>query len=475
MKRKFAIVAILFSVVVSTGCSMPNIPFLSKGSETSTEENESGITPEQEALIGTYTEDGSLITGFDEDGWMITESPDQSVVTQNELGLTPTELLSQQSQATKIVVTTYTSERKPIRLTEYNFDSKSNIGLKYSWTENSIGMTYYDKSKGKAYVNEGMSGWTENINERMQDLIVYINPAKFVEESFTSDDAFIYITGKEDKSAIDRTILMNEIYEQFPNVQELSVTALFNREDNSLYRAEVNVTDIDGLQYIVAAVPTLVQQDISIPENVYHERTAEEVVKESIVNIPARAYLYSALYQIEDSSIINRDFITEAYNLIRSKLEKSYNGLDLDTFIGIIQEVGNNMTVEEFLTDYAAKAASYDSIDQNAAYDYIYDRLKDVDSSLNQEDFDKMIVKPEESDEPVEETVEEPTIEIKIMKTTTAVNKRSGPSTSYDKLGKTAVGEEVQVVGVAEEDPDWSKCIDAEGNEYYLKSVYLVE
>jgi uncharacterized protein YraI len=52
---------------------------------------------------------------------------------------------------------------------------------------------------------------------------------------------------------------------------------------------------------------------------------------------------------------------------------------------------------------------------------------------------------------------------------------RSGPGTSYDKIGSAPAGTNITVVGPADEDPEWSKCIMGDGTEYYLKNEFLTD
>ena len=80
---------------------------------------------------------------------------------------------------------------------------------------------------------------------------------------------------------------------------------------------------------------------------------------------------------------------------------------------------------------------------------------------------------PEEGE--VEEPTEPAEPEYTVMVVTGArnVNKRLGPGTNFDKDGQVHEGDELNVIGQAEENADWYKCVDADGKEFYIKSDYL--
>ena len=467
MKKIKLITLCMLTTLSLSACSV-NLPFLNKESDDSAAEG-STLSAEQQALIGTYTETGELIVGFDESGFMITEAPDPMA----NLGYTSRDLLSRKDSYTHMVITTYDTFERPIYVINYKMDSFNKTAVKYYYyMNNEISMTYYDNKANKVYVNQGMTGWEQATNDRLDSLIFYINPDKFSETEFTADDMFVYVKGAVDLTAIDNTPMLSNIYKQFPNVTSMNLTAIYYKDTQALYRAEMDIVTTDS-NYKVSCIVDSEQYNITIPAYATAEKTQEEIIKEGIEKLPLQAYMWSALYVTDDESTVTRDFIISEYQMNAAQLEKAYKGIVIETFLDAMLET-DDMTVDEFLTDYATREGKYDSIEQQAVYTYFYDRLNDIDSTIEDDMLAKIVVKPEPGEEPEEPVEEQPVEEEKIIKyATTDVNMRSGPGTSYDKMGQLPKDQPIEVLGVAEENADWSKCQKEDGTVVYIKSQYL--
>lgn len=494
MKRKLVCALLIGMTISMTGCAV-NLPFGNKEPETPQ------LTEEQQALIGTYTEDGALIVGFDEYGWMITEAPDISVATTQSLGVTSKDLLAQKTSYSQMVVTTYDASGKTVGCVYYVVDSSNKSAVKYLYDYNQIGMTYYDNAANKGYTNPNLEEWRESKNEKLDAIIPFINTDKFTETSFSADGLYIYVEGELDRTAIDNTVLMQEVYRQFPRVKEIQLFAMYDKETHDLFRMELSINE-DDIHYKMSAVPSNESQFVGIPEYAKHEKTQEEVIREGFTNMPMDAWLWSALYMTDNSELATRDYIINEYGFIASSLEKEYKDIDLEAFLQMMCDVDNDMTVGEFITEYTSKEGTFDTIEQKATYTIMFNRLQELENTMEPEAFGKLITKPEEvvlteeqqaligtetedgkiivgfdaEGNPIteEKQIEEPQEpEYTIMKATTTVNKRKGPGTNYDKDGQVQAGEEVRVLGQSEEKADWSKCTDADGNIFYIKSQYL--
>lgn len=467
------------SLSMLTGCSQ--LDSIKAKFSKSDESQGYVMTPEDEALIGTYTEDGALITGFDENGWMITEGVDTSYVTQNNLGLTAQDLLSSTTTYDEVTIVTRNNLGTVLNVSEYKMDYNSRTGKRNWYTQNqSIGSTYYDIKSNKAYSNIGMVVWEEQNNERLDNLMMIFNTSYFTLEDFSSDDVFIYVKGSLAREALgDNSVLMKEIYKQIPTATEMELFNIYNLDDKRLFHSEITVTCPQGV-YTVTAAPTITGEYITIPEYVTNPVIDHETeIKEGIVNIPKQAYLYSALYMTDKPEIITRDWLINEYQFKATVLEEKYTGIDVEVFLERMQTIDDEMSVEQFLNSYAEKSGSYDTPEENAVYFIIYDRLKELDTSIDEEKIAAMVIKPEEpesvegEEQSTEEQVEEPQYTVMIVKGAPNVNKRTGPGTNYDKDGQVHEGDEINVIGQSEENADWMKCIDAEGKEFYIKSNYL--
>lgn len=465
------------SLSMLTGCSQLDSIKNRLGKQ---EESQSYVmTPEDEALIGTYTSDGALVTGFDENGWMITEDVDNNVVTEKRLGITAQDLLSGTTAYDTVTIVTRNNAGDVLNVSSYEMDYNSRTGKRNWYTKNqSVGITYYDTKSNKAYSNIGMVGWEEQNNERIDNLMMIFNPVYFTLEEFNSDDVFIYVKGTLAREALgDNSIFMKEVYKQIPTATELSLFNIYNVEDKQLFRSEITVTCPQGI-YTVSAAPSNSGEYITIPDYVLNPVVdTEKEIKEGIANIPMQAYLYSALYMTDKPENITRDWLINEYQFKAAELENKYTDIDVEAFLEKMQSIDDEMSVEEFLTSYSEKAGTYETPEETAVYTIIYDRLKELDSSIDEEKIAAMVLKPEEP-EPVEgeEQTEEPTEpEYTVMVVTGApnVNKRLGPGTNFDKDGQVHEGDEINIVGQSEENADWFKCVDSEGKEFYLKSNYL--
>lgn len=492
----------LSSVVMLTGCGAikEKIPFLNKSEETSTEES---TEAEQQSLIGTYTDDGlSIIVGFDENGWAITEPVDQNVATQNTLGASPDEFLNNPAYYDSVSIVTRNEQGSVLSTVHYQVDYDSKTARK-DWFNNrkNIGTTYYDNYNNKAYTNLGMTEWKDINGERLDNIIMLVEPRYFELTEYTSDSLYAYIKGNLNIEAVgSNTVLMNEVYKQINTLTEMQLFNIYNIETKELLRSEITVTCPQGV-YTVSAVPENTSYYIEIPDYVKNRQSVETPTKavDGIVNIPLRAYLYSALYSTDDPESITREWLITEYEFRAAELEDKYQIEDVETFLSRMMSIDDEFAVDEFMNSYAEKNDNYDTNVEKAVYDIIYNRLIERDSSLTQDIFDAMVLKPEpteveesteestegeESTEVEEESTEEESTEEESTEEDepqytimycngTTVNLRKGPGTNYDKVGQAHLDDEIWVIGDAEEDSAWSECIDSDGNTYFIKSSFL--
>lgn len=480
---KLAILIAAASSTLLTGCDGIKEKF-----NKSDEQEQVGYqpTPEEEALIGTYTEEGALIVGYDESGWMITEEVDNNVATSNQLGLEPNDFLSNTTYYDSLSIITRDDSGTILSTVHYQMDYDNRVGKKDWFTKGkSIGTTYYDNYTNKLYTNVGMSKWEQNSGERFENIIMTFDTSQFTLEEFSSDNSFIYVKGTLTRDAVaSNTVLMKEIYNQLNTLTGMSIFNMYDINSNELVRSEI-IVDCPQGKYTVSAVPEKTSYFIEIPEYVKNNEVIQVTVDNDINNIPLKAYLYSALYNTDDSSIITRDWLINEYQFKSAELSKNYNVEDVELFLQMLQDIDDNTSVEEFLTSYKDKADNYSNNEEKAVYSIIYDRLIELDSSLTEDIISKMIIK-EEVEEPTEEVLiideepteeepeepEEPEYTVWYCNGAT-VNKRSGPGTNYDKVGQIVLDEEVWVLGTSEEDSEWSECIDKDGNTYYIKTSFL--
>lgn len=482
---KVTILLTILSASMLNGCAQ--IDAIKDKITKNDESQEVTTTPEQEALVGTYTEEGALITGFDENGWMITEEIDTNYVTATNLGIEAEDLLSNTTLYNGVTIVTRNNIGEVLNVSDYHIDYDSRIGKRNWYTRNqNIGTTYYDIAKNKAYSNIGMVGWEEQNNERLENIMMIFNSSYFTLDEFYSDDMYIYVKGSLAREAAgDNSILMSEIYKQINTLTGMTLFNIYDINTKELVRSQIDVECPQGI-FTVSAVPNQDEGYITIPDYVINPVVDNTtVVKEGIVNIPMQAYLYSALYMTDKPEIINREWLIEEYQFKASELENSYTDIDVEKFLEELQVIDDSMSVEEFLTSYAEKSGIYETPEENAIYSIIYDRLKELDTSIDEETIAIMALKPieeepaEGEENPEEGEVEEPTEpaepEYTVMVVTGArnVNKRLGPGTNFDKDGQVHEGDELNVIGQAEENADWYKCVDADGKEFYIKSDYL--
>lgn len=498
---KMIMLALAMTSTILTGCDAIKEKL---GKEEKQTEVGYQPTPEEQALIGTYTEEGALIVGFDESGWMITEEVDDNVATSNKLGLEPKDFLSNTTFYDSVAIVTRDDTGTILSTVHYQMDYDNRIGKKDWFTKGkSIGTTYYDNYSSKLYTNVGMVEWEQQNGERFENILMSFDVDQFTLEDFTSDNSFVYIKGTLNRDAVAaNTVLMEEIYKQLSTLTGMSIFNMYDINTNELVRAEVTVHCPQG-DYIVSAVPEKTSYFIEIPEYVLNGNSAPEVVADSeITNIPQRAFLYSALYNTGDPSTITRDWLITEYEFKSAELKKNYSVEDVELFLQLMQDIDDNTAVDEFLSQYKEKADNYSSNEEKAVYSIIYDRLIELDTSLTEDIISAMVLKEVEEESTVEvldisgecsteEATEESTEETSEESEDTeeaeseepeytvwycngvAVNKRSGPGTNYDKVGQIVLDDEVWVIGPAEENSEWSECIDAEGNTYYIKTSFL--
>ena len=346
-----------------------------------------------------------------------------------------------------------------------------------------------------------MVGWEQQSGERFENIIMSFDVEQFTLEEFTSDNSFVYVKGTLNRDAVaSNTVLMEEIYKQLSTLTGMSIFNMYDINTNELVRAEVTVHCPQG-DYVVSAVPEKTFYFIEIPEYVLNSNsTPEAVVDSEITNIPQRAFLYSALYNTSDPRTITRDWLINEYEFKSAELKKTYSVEDVELFLQLMQDIDDNTAVDEFLSQYNEKADNYSSNEEKAVYSIIHDRLIELDTSLTEDIISAMVLKEVEGESTVEvldisgedsteeaigestEESEEATSEEPISEESeytvwycngVAVNKRSGPGTNYDKVGQVVLDDEVWVIGPAEENSEWSECIDAEGNTYYIKTSFL--
>ena len=517
-KHYTKVLLIIMSTILLSGCSKPDIPFLNKSNETTESNSESGLTPEQEALIGTYTESGELIVGFDPSGMMITETPERS--TSAQIGIAPEDLLSQMTTYDNLVITLYDDDdfnTMPIYIISYNIDSVSKTGKKLWYSPNNKGITYYNADLRKGWTNDNFTGWYEDNNSKIENLLVYFDPAKMKDIELTADDSYAYITGMISRAGIDKTPLMSAVAKFYPNTEDMNLIAMYDRKDNMVTYVRLICNTPNGSHRIDLSSVRTESKTITIPEYITEEKKPEIDVMMGIKNIPADAYIYSALYgqdsqfDEEGNRILTADKLVDIYSFNRQALQKKYEGIDVNEFITYFTELDLDMSVSEVLEIYYAGIdEGFTDINQQAAFTSMYDRLRALDSQLLEpnEDYSRKppekkraieltleqdaligteaedgsgtiewfyedgtpVIKPYEEGEKPEEQQDSGTT---TMFTTTSVNKRSGPGTQYDKMGTVDPGTPVKVVGTSEEDPEWSECIDDEGNTFYMKTQYL--
>lgn len=490
---KFTAIALsLSSVMMLTGCGniKEKIPFLN-GEEESTE---SIITPEQEATIGSYTEDGTaIIVGYDENGWAITEPVNQSVLTQNTLGVSHEEFLNNPAYYDSVTIVTRDSYGSVLSTVHYQVDYDTKTARKDWFNKGkNVGTTYYDNYSNKAYTNLGMTEWSNVNGERLDSIIMLVEPKYFTLTDYTSDNLYVYIKGELDINAIgSNTVLMNEVYKQISTLTGMELFNIYDINTKELVRSEITVTCPQGT-YVVSAVPENTSYYIQIPDyakGIGVEADVPTAVVDGIVNTPLRAYLYSALYSTDDPSTITREWIITEYEFRAAELEAEYEIEDVELFLERMLSIDDEFAVDEFMNSYAEKNGTYESNVEKAVYEIIRKRLVERDANLSQDIFDAMVLKPDqeevveestegsteesarESTEVVEEPVE-PEYTVMYCNGTT-VNLRKGPGTNYDKVGQVHLDDEVRVLRDAEEDPEWSECIDEDGNIYYIKSSFL--
>lgn len=489
---KATVLLLTMSTLCLTGCAdvKEKLPFLQSKEEESTE---AVITPEMQALIGTYTEEGQIIVGYDENGWMITEEGDPNVVTENTLGVGYEDFLSNPAYYDSVVIVTRNGLDEVVNTVHYQLDYNNRIGKKDWFTSGkNIGTTYYNNQNSKAYTNVGMTKWEEQNNERVENIMMIFENQYFSLSEYNTDGLYVYVKGALQKEAAgSNVILMNEIYKQIPTVTDMEMFNIYNVDDHRLVRSEIKVSCPQGT-FTVSAVPETTGKFLKIPDYVMSPATAPtQSIVEGIENIPVRAYLYSALYSTDKPETITEDYLIEEYTFKKSELEPKYPGIDVNVFLQQFAQIDDEMAVDEFLLSYEALGGVYETPEQNAIYDIIYDRLEERDDSLTQELIDTMVLKPEvveeevpeesaeevpeeSTEEVVEEVPEEPQY-ITMYVTGTTVNKRKGPGTSFDKDGQVHQGDKVLVVGPAEGASDWSECVDENGNTFYIKSSFLKE
>lgn len=489
---KMIILALSMTSIMLTGCDAIKEKL---GQEEQTEVGYQP-TPEEQALIGTYTEDGALIVGYDESGWMITEEVDNNVATSNKLGLEPKDYLSNTTFYDSVSIVTRDGTGTVLSTVHYQMDYDNRIGKKDWFTKGkSIGTTYYDNYSSKLYTNVGMVGWEQQSGERFENIIMSFDIDQFTLEEFTSDNSFVYVKGTLNRdAAAANTVLMKEIYKQLSTLTGMSIFNMYDINTNELVRTEVTVHCPQG-DYVVSAVPEKTSYFIEIPEYVLNGNSAPETVVDSeITNIPQRAYLYSALYNTDDPSTITRDWLINEYGFKSAELKKNYSVKDVELFLQLMQDIDDDTAVDEFLSQYNEKANNYSSNEEKAVYSIIHDRLIELDTSLTEDIINAMVIKEVEestvevsnsstegsteetaegeTNESEEADSEEPEYTVWYCNGVT-VNKRSGPGTNYDKVGQIVLDDEVWVIGPAEENSEWSKCIDAEGTTYYIKTSFL--
>ena len=497
---KTRIVSSLLSIVLIAslaGCGL-QLPNKAK-------EEEQKKLEEQQALIGTYAEDGSLIVGFDENGWAITES--QEPTPQMEAGISAEELLATQLNYNNIVITAYNKQDKPIYVENFEVDSVSKISKKSWYNGSSMGTLYYDNATNKGYINNNMAGWEQTTNEQIKNVVVYFNPDKMRDINMEVTDFYIKVTGEINSNAIDKSPLMLMVKELYPSTTSMNLEAYYDKDTHFIKHLDLFCNTSTGSNKISL---TTIDEDvnITIPEYVTRQEVVEVNLADDIQHIPLDAYIWDVLYNVTDVTEIDRNYLINAYKFKANELKKTYDGIDVNSFLEQLEQLDLNKSVEEFIQEYQVqKDLGYQSVETKAIYEFMYDRLMGIDKELTEmntaynrkppekkraeelteeqqaligteaEDGSGIIewfyddgtpiveekLEPEEPEEP----------EYTMMYATTNVNKRSGPGTNYDKLGQCKTGEVVKVIGPAEGVPDWSECIDDEGNKYYIKTSYL--
>lgn len=430
------------------------------------------------------------IPGLNKDEEVVEEQPTEEPIeltilsTDEVLGYSSASLLTQITTYPQIVITYYNEWMVPTTVESYTVDSVSRTGVKYWYDQENIGTTYYDNYTNKAWTNEGMVEWNEVTGQRLDNLTAYINADKFHEEEYTYDDDWVYVKGSIDVYT-DKSTVMQSIYKHFPDMTALYIDAVYDRETKELFRMEITVTASD-IEYKVGVTPSMEVLTVKIPQKIIDGETEVKEQDNEINTIPMDTWLWSALYILDNNEGINREYVIESYDLIASEVEKKYEGIDVESFIQTIIDTGNTYSVAEFLEAYNAKLDEEDtehtfaSIDEQAAYEYIHEKLIDIDETIEDKAVKTLIAKPDEEENPdgesgEEQPVEEVEQEKVYKKTTTNVNMRSGPGTSYEKLGKVPEGTQVEILGTAEEDSTWSKVLTPDGVECYLKNDYLID
>jgi hypothetical protein len=366
------ILATMISTTLLTGCSIPNIniPFLSKEEEVE-ESTEEESTEEEDAGF-------SLMT------------------TADVLGYNSSSLLTQLTSYPQLTITYYSAWHEPLAVESYVVDSTDRTAAKYWYNQSGIGMTYYDNYSNKAWQNDGMTSWQQVQNQRLESLEVYLNADKFTETQYDYDDMYAYVYGNLDVYT-DSTVLMSSLYKMYPNMTDISIVATYDRETKALFHMELTVAS-GGTNYLVGVTPNTETKLVTIPDRVINgiAETEEEVSK--LDRIPMDTWLWSALYLTESNEGIDREYIINSYGFIASDIEREYGEVDIDTFIEKMVDMGNTMSVQEFLNSYDEKAGEYDDTNEKAAYEYLYEKLNEMDDDIEDSALDKLIAKPEEEE-----------------------------------------------------------------------------
>ena len=481
-----------------SGCSFNPKDLLNKDKEEPVEE--SLITPEMEALIGTKDAYGNTIVGYDENGWAITEEPSVEEVMSDELGADVDTLLSQQKVYPNIVITVRnTSSDTPIYVESDKVDASNRTAEQYIYST----IDYYDAGNSHIYYDNKSTTrystsvktneWSKQSGSKLENLNLIIDPAEFTQNSVTMDDSFIYIDGTVNLRSIKMDTIQKLLMWSMTSNGDIPFFAMYDKDTFDVFRMTFQ-TPTHSISVIADTEPNT----IAIPSYVIQGKTAAEVIYEEVTHMPLTGYLMSALY-LDKSKELSREYLIDEYKFSKSALEKEYGGIDIEVFLTDMETKYVDMSIEEFLGSYTFKKdGSYDSTEEQAEYEIMYNRLVDLDANTNEEYINAIELKPPKVEltpeqlaligtddgngiikdfdadgNPIYEEKEEVELGPTMISANTGVNKRSGPGTQYDKAGKLEAGDTAVFVKEAEEDPTWYECQDAQGNTFYVKSEYV--
>ena len=355
-------------------------------------------------------------------------------------------------------------------------------------------------------MNNNSSGWSEDNNNQIKNTVIYFNPDRMRNIEMDANDLYIKVTGEIDRTAIDRSPLMTVVADLYPSTTTMNLEAYYDRNTHFLKRAEVTCNTTSG-SYLIAVTVIPEEVSITIPEYVTNQEIQEVSLVSGITHIPTDAYIWDVLYDVEDVTKVDRNYLINTYQFKAAELKKTYESIDVNAFLEQMEVFDLTKSVEMFVNEYQqAQEFGFASVEEKAIYESMYNRLMSIDGALTEmnEDYQRRPADKKRAEEltleqndligteaedgsgiiewfwedgtpiitPYEEKPQEEP-EYTVMYATTLVNRRTGPGTNYDKAGQCKEGEPVKVVRQSEENPEWSECVDDEGNTFYIKSSYL--